>query len=115
MTLGQLIDELKKLPGDMVFADGFGGPDSWRGVYSEIAFEPAKNVTVASMLEHAMSAVGATYQGYKGGLYTMSLGTDCHIADYGEYGGEEDNLSIWRWRLMLQNAAVPTSKTGEHQ
>lgn len=41
------------------------------------------------MLEHAKSALGATFTGYKGGEYTMNEYTDCWIAEYGEGDGDK--------------------------
>lgn len=72
MTLGELIIALEELDPDTVFVDGFSTPHSWRGDYSELAFEPEFNVTAGSMLMHARSAVKKTFEGYKGGEYTMS-------------------------------------------
>ena len=101
MTLGELIERLEALPEDMLLAEGFGIPDSYRGTYSELAFAPCANVRVYEMLKHAKSAVGATFTGYKGGEYLMTLDTPCHIAEYGCYGGDEDALTIHRWKYML--------------
>ena len=41
------------------------------------------------MLEHANSALGATFTGYKGGEYTMHEYTDCWIAEYGKSDGDK--------------------------
>lgn len=79
-----LIDTLAEMPQHGRISFGFGRPMSYRGDYSELAFEPAKDVTVGSMLAHARSALGATFEGYKGGDYTMHEYADCYIADYGE-------------------------------
>jgi hypothetical protein len=88
MTLGSLIKRLEKLPQNVVVAKGFGAPMSWRGVYAEVAFPPNENVMIADMLKHAISAVGATFTGYKGGEYKMYLGTNCHLEKYSEYHEE---------------------------
>jgi hypothetical protein len=80
---------------------GFHGPHSWRGDYSELAFEPAENIPVAAMLAAARSALGATFEGYKGGSYEMYPGTPCWVAWYGEGAGE----TIGRWMLCLLLAA----------
>lgn len=83
MRLGELISLLERMPQDMVVENGFGGPHSYRGYYERVAFSPALNVTVASMLAHATSALGKTFQGYKGGDYVMDEHTLCHVAEYG--------------------------------
>lgn len=101
MTLGELIERLEATPGDFVFTNGFGRAISWRGSYDELAFEPASNVSAKEMLTEAKSAVKRTFSGYKGGEYRMDLHTPVHIARYGEYGGDEDALTTWRWQLMV--------------
>jgi len=89
MGLQDLIDALAAADQEHVAPLGFGQPRSWRGSYSELAFEPAENVTVASMLANAKKALGATFSGYKGGDYTMHEYTDCYIDRYGESGGDK--------------------------
>ena len=91
MNLGKLIQELEAMPSEGVVSFGFARPMSYRGYYNCLAFEPAVDVTIGSMLEYARSANGAVYEGYKGGDYRMDTETDCYIADYGEYG--EDQIS----------------------
>ena len=88
MGLQQIIEALAAADQTYIAPLGFGPPDSYRGNYFDIAFEPESNVTVASMLAHAKSALGATFTGYKGGEYTMGENTDCYIAQYGESGGD---------------------------
>lgn len=83
MRLGELISLLERMPQDMVVENGFGSPHSYRGFYEQLAFEPERNVTVASMLSHAKSALGQTFEGYKGGDYLMDKKALCHVAEYG--------------------------------
>ena len=87
MTLGELIAELKKCDASKVVAHGFAKPHSYRGYYEDLAFEPMENVNVASMLEAAESALGKTFEGYKGGDYTMNEYTACWLSKYGESSG----------------------------
>lgn len=89
LGLGQLIQALKDdlaENGDRAIALGFAKPHSYRWDYADLAFEPAEDVTVSSMLEAARNADCATYQGYKGGDYTMDVTTDVYLARYGEIG-----------------------------
>jgi hypothetical protein len=88
MQLRELIEALEGADQDYVAPIGFGAPMSYCGYYHDVAFEPARNVTVASMLEHAKSALGATFVGYKGGQYTMYEDVDCYIAEYDALGDE---------------------------
>lgn len=85
MNLGQLIDMFSVMPDkNRVVQKGFNNPHSWRGVYAELAFEPASNVTVAAMLKDAESAVSTTFEGWKGGDFTMHRDTEIHISFRGE-------------------------------
>lgn len=86
MTLGDLIAFLEAVPPETVVPLGFHCPHSYRGYYCDLAFEPAKNVTVGAMLADARSALGATFEGYKGGDYEMSADTDVWLANYGDCG-----------------------------
>ena len=94
MTLGELINLLEKYPEDQVVKQGFGNPHSWRGVYAELAFEPAGETTVGDMLDAARSAVGATYEGWKGGEFTMDRDTTFHIEHEGSWSDGSCEKSI---------------------
>lgn len=102
VTLGQLIEELKKIDANRIIKFGFARPHSYRGYYDELAFEPRKNVTAGSMLACAESAVGNVFSGYKGGDYTMTELTDCWIANYGCCGvGLSPELLGWMFGKKL--------------
>ncbi|MFD0855939.1 hypothetical protein ACFQ07_27115, partial [Actinomadura adrarensis] len=88
MTLAELIAALEAADPNLVVPEGFTNPHSYRGYYHQLAFEPASNVTVASMIEAAHSALGETFEGYKGGYYTMREDTDCWLASWGACGEE---------------------------
>ncbi len=83
MNLGELIDQLKQYNPDTKVRLGFGAPHSYRGYYDCLAFEPVENTTIGEMLEHAESALGETFEGYKGGTYLMDQRTDVWLAQYG--------------------------------
>jgi hypothetical protein len=99
VTLGELIEILEAAPQDKIVRFGFAEADSYRGYYEELAFEPAENVLVADMLREAKQAMGKTYQGYKGGDYTMTAHTPCWIAKYGHCGEAIGPLLL---RYMLE-------------
>lgn len=88
MYLRDLIERLSNVPPETIVPIGFHRPHSYRGTYSELAFEPKRNATAGEMLEAARSALGATYIGYKGGEYTMGEYTPVHLAYYGSTGEE---------------------------
>ena len=99
MTLGELKDKLE----DLVARDyGYyivqtsrgtapGCPMSYRGYYDHVAFqeEPAIDpggVMVWQFLAYVLFAIGRTFEGYKGGEYTMTPDTPAWIAPYGKTG-----------------------------
>lgn len=104
-ALGELINRLKSEDPAKRVPLGFHNPHSWRGIYNDLAFEPTGNTTVAEMLAAAQSAVGATYEGYKGGHFTMDLGTDVWLAIEGHGAGE--TLGAIMLDLMLGATVEP--------
>lgn len=86
MTLGKLIEALEaKSPDAEVM--GFADPHSYRGYYSDLALEPTRKLEkVSKLLAIARSAMGETYQGYKGGDYDMGKQTPVWFAFYGSCG-----------------------------
>ena len=98
MMLEDIIDTLEKENPDKVVKLGFGDPHSYRGDYSQLAFEPVENTTIGEMLSACKEARGSTYTGYKGGDYTMTGYTDCYIAKWGECGEEIGPILL---RLLL--------------
>lgn len=111
MTLDELTTLLGKTDPELVLPNGFTNPHSYRGYYDELAFEPAENVTVGSMLSAAWSADGATYTGYKGGEYTMTSDTTCWIAYEGSVGGEEITPALLAGLLAAGSKAAPATET----
>lgn len=63
--------------------------DSWRGSYDELALnfqtegQPMKADAFLQMLEET---VGETFEGYKGGEFTMNKHTPVWVANYGNSG-----------------------------
>lgn len=104
MMLKDLITALEAADPNQTVRHGFTNPHSYRGYYMDLAFEPAANVTVAAMLADARSALGATYQGYKGGDFTMDAYTDCWLAEEGSTGETLGSLLL---ELMLAEPGTP--------
>ncbi len=86
MTLGTLLKTLGNMHGhDLV--EGFNNPHSYRGYYEDLAFEPAGwKMTVCDLIAICRSAMGKTFEGYKGGEYEMDETTPVWIAEYGSSG-----------------------------
>jgi hypothetical protein len=94
MNLGTLIDTLEALPPtyDVKFDDGTIPHrfHSWRGVYAELTlgrdrYGKPRRMSVQRLLAQAKKADGATFQGYKGGDFTMGRHTPVWADDCGEY------------------------------
>lgn len=87
LTLGAAIKALEQAPPDAVveFSDGGspGAPNSYRGYYSDLSFEGGDKITAAQFLEVCRSALGATFEGYKGGDFRMEEKTPLWAAAYG--------------------------------
>jgi len=91
LILGELIAKLEsKRPDDSVVFD-FDNMHptslcSWRGSYDELAIEYSNKgelLTVDTFLTMLKSAVGATYEGYKGGEFVMGRQTPLWVDNYG--------------------------------
>jgi hypothetical protein len=94
-TLGRLITRLAACNPDVRVVYDF--PDmapniedigSWRGIYAELAIghhraQGENAPTVADLLAALRAAVGATFEGYKGGDYVMSESTPVWVSNYG--------------------------------
>lgn len=92
ITLGELISELEKRPQEQSICYDFGGllpsyVSSWRGVYAHLALgwedyyqrqrrkPKSERPSVAEILADLKSAVGQTFEGWKGGEFEMGLRT----------------------------------------
>lgn len=104
MFLGELISALEQHDRDRVVPIGFARPHSHRGSYEQLAFEVRENVTIGSMLDAAREALGSTYEGYKGGDYTMYEYSEVYLAQYGSPGEELSRLLL---RYMLSATSAP--------
>lgn len=80
MTLGELIARLEAMPADAPV--NLDEPHSYRGYYRDLAFEPGES-TAGAVLDAARAALGATFEGYKGGDYVMGKSTPMWVASYG--------------------------------
>lgn len=86
MMLGELIAALEACDPETKVPIGFGHPHSYRGYYTDLAFEPVRDTTIGAMLAAAKEALGRVYQGYKGGDYLMGEYNDCWLSEYGTTG-----------------------------
>lgn len=102
MTLGDLIDWLSEQDPDLVVKDGFSTPHSDRGSYDELAFTPVPEARLGDMLEHAKSADGDTFTGWKGGHFKMGRQTSVYIGEHGAHGEAITSGHFKYWLLTGQ-------------
>ena len=101
-TLGILIDWLAQQDQELIVKDGFGAPHSDRGSYAELAFAPREEAHIGDMLNYALSAVGGTFIGWKGGEFTMDRSTPVYIGEYGECGDAITPTHFKYWLLTAK-------------
>jgi hypothetical protein len=83
MTLGAMIAALEKMPPETEI-DGIGSAISYRGYYSDLAFQPQpEKIKAGDLLAQCRAAMGQVFEGYKGGDFVMGALTPVWIADYG--------------------------------
>lgn len=86
MTLGKLISALETMPEGAEVAN-LGHAHSYRGYYSDLAFEIDDGLRpAADLLAECKAAMGQVFCGYKGGDYVMGALTPIWIASYSSCG-----------------------------
>ena len=88
MTLGKLIEILEKMS-DATSVPNLINPHSYRGYYSDLAFEKGEGLRLAkNLLADCKAAMGNKFEGYKGGDFYMNATTPVWVADYGACGNK---------------------------
>ena len=93
LTLGAAIDQLENVPETLAIKFDWNGsspksPDSYRGYYSDLAFESrSEPTTVGSFIADCRRSVGATFEGYKGGDFVMMRDTPLWASEWGHSSG----------------------------
>jgi len=103
MTLGELRDWLQGHDSysDLRFPTGFSNPCSYRGYYDQCAFVVTRDVTLGEMLKDVKEAIGSTFEGYKGGEFTMSEWTEAWLVEDSSGLGETIGIELLRAWLQL--------------
>ena len=86
LSLGEIMEELKKHDAEKVLNIGLYNPASYRGYYECLMFTPKDGSTVGESLATCECANGITFMGYKGGEFTMTADTECFFAEYSYTG-----------------------------
>jgi len=119
LTLGQLIRKIEECgvedknsePKNIYYDFGGMTPtilDSWRGSYSELALgfdRESSEMRADKILKELKSAIGKTYQGWKGGDFTMNEDTPVWVDNCGE-STETAIIGVLDegWRLIILTA-----------
>ena len=83
MTLGKLIAALEVMPEGASVAN-LNRAHSYRGYYSDLAFEQDEGTRPADyLLAECKAAIGQVFEGYKGGDFVMGALTPVWVASYG--------------------------------
>lgn len=87
MLLKDFKDYIENLDPNKKFNYGISEPFSWRGSYSEVAFEIlGQPMTREEILNNIQKAYTEEFYGYKGGEYTYNDYTEVHFeSDSGSY------------------------------
>jgi len=116
MTLGEMIDTLsRKNPEFPVYYEfcmlGVCGLSSYRGYYDHLAIgftTEGDGLNVRQLLNRLEVAVGAVFDGYKGGKYTMTRQTPMWAANYGQSGSTAiADIRDTGWCILLKTEYVP--------
>jgi hypothetical protein len=105
MSLGDLIKTLEAEDPALLLPVGFVNPHSYRGDYMDLAFEPAANIPVGDCLASARSALGTTYEGWKGGQFTMNEHSWCWLSEEGTASCESLGPTLLRLMIAHGKAA----------
>lgn len=95
LGIGELAALLRATPPDkVVIADAPNGPVtvsrdvmSYRGYYDQLAIEPDGQTTAGALATALSEAIGESFQGYKGGDYSMSRNTPVWLSRHGDASG----------------------------
>lgn len=96
MELKDFKKHIESFPNGTQFDFGISQPFSWRGAYSEVAFEMLKQpMTKEEILANIELAYTETFEGYKGGEYKYNDHTDIHFES--DYGSWTDGYYVSSW------------------
>lgn len=93
LTLGGLIQTLENVPPEILVSFDWNDQsprslESYRGYYSDLAFEWGNHpITAGQVLTLCRYVLGMTLTGYKGGEFLMDATTPLWASEYGERSG----------------------------
>lgn len=103
MNLKQFKEHIESSPSGTVFQYGISEPFSWRGVYSQVAFEVLDSpMSREGILEVINEAYTKTFTGYKGGSFTYDDDTPVNFEN--DRGSWTDGDYTARWIAKLDQS-----------
>lgn len=112
LELAELIERLRTENPAKRVRLGFTHPHSYRGYYEDLAFETCESITIGEMLTATETALNTTYEGWKGGDYTMDAHTDCWlVTQEGTSTGEPVGALLLEY--MLADTVPPDTPRGK--
>lgn len=103
LTLKEYIAILEKLEDkDRILNLGLGFPNSYRGIYKDLAFELTPFISIKEMLEEARDCIGKIFGGYKGGEFCMDENSLLWIAEYGCTGEPLTELKLKEYEIYYE-------------
>ncbi len=98
----EILDYLADLDPYAVTSFTLSDPHCDRGSYSDVAFAMTREPsTVAEVYAVIASVIGETYQGYKGGDFTMHAWTDCCIGESSYDVGDALSVGWLRAEMLI--------------
>lgn len=120
MTIGEILDSLKRAAPDAIVKFDFGSVspttvESWRGIYAEAAIGFSDGsygqhfTTVQEFREELTRAIdGRTYTGWKGGEFRYSRDTELHVDNRGNCSNTEIvRVKVDEYEVMLYTENQP--------
>lgn len=102
MKLKDFKQHIESFHKETIFDFGISQPFSWRGVYSEVAFEMLEQpMTKEEILANIELAYTETFEGYKGGEFRYNDHTDIHFET--DCGSWTDGGYTSRWIAKFEN------------
>lgn len=103
----EILDYLADLDPYAVTSFTLSDPHCDRGSYSDVAFAMTREPsTVAEVYAVIASVIGETYQGYKGGDFTMHAWTDCCIGESSYDVGDALSVGWLRAEMLIATLAA---------
>lgn len=100
MKLGEVKATFDALENNgFVFTDGFITPHAYRGDYHQVAFQPAKNISLAEIKCHLHSALNDSFVGYFSGHCTYDENTRANLSFICAY----DDTDCKNFEMLVTN------------